>query len=447
MNLYEIRLLYIRELRSALRERSIVIGSLLVPLLLYPVMLWLAFTAITFLQGQGERFVSRVAVVGLPAEHEALRDEIAEVESVELVAAPARGEAPSPGAGEGRGEGSGWAGTLEEAVVTGEVDAVAEFLPPQASADDLDGNFRVRLIFDSSEDRSVKARQRLVEVVDTYRDRWIRRQATDLGIEDRAWEGIRIERLDLATSDERGAFVLGMMVPLLMIIMIAVGCFYPAVDTIAGERERSTWETSLSLAPSRTALLVSKYLYVATLGGVAGLLNLAAMTLSMSAILAPLMGDDGAGFEFRIPWAAMPLMAAASVLLALFIAAGMMVCAAFARNFKEGQSMVGPFYMLCIVPVLFVQSPDLTLNLRTALIPIVNVALLFREAITGVFDVPAIALTFAVEGLTIAACLAVARFVLGFEDVVTGTHQGGIGKFLGRIRGRAPRRPMREIAS
>jgi hypothetical protein len=101
--------------------------------------------------------------------------------------------------------------------------------------------------------------------------------------------------------------------------------------------------------------------------------------------------------------------------------------------------MVSPFYMVCILPALFVQSPDMTLGPGTALVPIVNVALLFRDAISGVFHWPAIALTFAVEAATIAVCLAAARFVLGFEDVMTGTHSGGLGKFLGRVWRRSPR--------
>ena len=39
----EIRTLYTRELRSALRERNIVINSIILPILLYPVLLWLGY--------------------------------------------------------------------------------------------------------------------------------------------------------------------------------------------------------------------------------------------------------------------------------------------------------------------------------------------------------------------------------------------------------------------
>ena len=63
MNWSEIRVLYARELKSALRERTIVINTILLPIFLYPVLLWVMFTGITFVQGMNEGFESRVAVV------------------------------------------------------------------------------------------------------------------------------------------------------------------------------------------------------------------------------------------------------------------------------------------------------------------------------------------------------------------------------------------------
>ena len=87
-----------------------------------------------------------------------------------------------------------------------------------------------------------------------------------------------------------GAMILGLIAPLYFVIMVAVGCLYPAVDTTAGEHERGTWETTLTLAASRFSIVIAKYLYVTTLGFIAGLLNLTAMTLSMGSVLAPLLG-------------------------------------------------------------------------------------------------------------------------------------------------------------
>src|SRR5687768_18550010 len=42
----QILVLYRKEMRTALRERSIVLNSILLPIFLYPVMLWLMFTEI-----------------------------------------------------------------------------------------------------------------------------------------------------------------------------------------------------------------------------------------------------------------------------------------------------------------------------------------------------------------------------------------------------------------
>ncbi|MCP4663797.1 MAG: ABC transporter permease [bacterium] len=422
MNWHDIRILYLRELRAALRERGIVINSILLPLLLYPVLLWLVFSAMTFIRGQEERFVSRIALVNLPEEHAELRRELEDSEQVELVEPPTQRPA--------------------EPIRGGELDAVAEFQPAAGDGEGLDGNFRLLLIFDASKDRSDKARERVVEALDDYRERWVRREADALGVGPEQWEPFRIARRNVASGRELGAFVLGLLLPLLMIIMIAVGCFYPAVDATAGEHERSTWETLMSVAASRSSIVTAKYLYVATMGCVAGVLNVAAMTFSMRAIMAPMLGDDPGELSFQIPLVALPVMAVAAMMLALFLAAGMMLFASFARTFKEGQSMVGPFYMLAIIPPLFVQSPDLELNLKLALIPIVNVVMVLREAIGGHFNWPLIGVTVVVEFVTVVLILGLARRVLQFEDVLLGSYSGSLGKFLKqRVLSRTERRP------
>src|ERR1017187_1865366 len=85
-----------------------------------------------------------------------------------------------------------------------------------------------------------------------------------------------------------GAFMLGLVAPIMFVVMVALGCFYPAVDCIAGERERNTWETLMSTAASRLSVVAAKYLYVASLGGLAGILNLLVIAATLRPVLAPL---------------------------------------------------------------------------------------------------------------------------------------------------------------
>ncbi len=409
MNLEDIRILYVRELRSALRERGVVVNSILIPLFFYPVMLWMMISAMSFVHGQRERLVSRIALVGLPAAHEGLREELESHDSIELVEPPA---------------------ARDQAIVEGEVDAVAEFLPPAADAVALADNFGLRVSYDTSKDRSDRAGARMVAGLSDYREKWLERSAGELGLGPAEWQQFHLERHNVATGGEAGAFIVGLMVPMLMIVMIAMGCFHPAVDATAGERERSTWETLMTVAASRSSVVVAKYLYVATFGAIAGLLNLFAMALTMRAIMGPLLEGSDVALEFQIPFGALPLMALSAALLALFIAAGMMIFAAFARNFKEGQSMIGPFYMLCFLPTLLVTSPDLELTPKIALVPIANISLMFREAIAGTYRWPEIAITLLVQVVAVASCLALARWVLSFENVLIGSYSGSLGKFL-----------------
>lgn len=409
MNGRDVWVLYRQELRSALRERNIVVYSVLLPLLLYPLIIWAVFSAITFVRGQTDDAVSRVALVRLPPEHDALRQKLAGEKKVQLV------------------------DTLDADDVSadlrsGRVDVVASFEP---TSDPLaPQNFTARLSYDASNERSTYAKDRVVGVLDDYRADWIERESERLGVTGPEFAQFALDTVNVASAQNIGAFILKILLPTLLVAMVALGCFYPAIDTTAGERERSTWETTLTLATDRASVVTAKYLYVATLGAIAGLLNIAAMVLTLGPILTSLIGAGSENVSFSIPVSAVPVVALGAVLIALFIAAGMMTFAAFARTFREGQTMVSPFYLLIILPVSFLQTPDLEFTPALAVVPVVNVAMMFREAIGGVYQWPLIGLTILVEVATIVLCLALARRILQFEEVLMGSYNGSFFKFV-----------------
>lgn len=411
MTFRDVRVFYLQELRSALRERNIVIYSILLPLLLYPALLWLVFTGVTFVRGQSAAQVSRVALVGLPERHEALRAEldadplvdVVEVASADAVAAEMR---------------------------AGRLDAALDFSPHAAAGAEPPGDVRISIAYDDSKERSSVARDRVTAVVERYRADWLERSAARLGVEPGEWQQFYLTTVDTASPRELGAFLLKLILPSLLLAMIALGCFYPAIDATAGERERSTWETTMTLAADRSSIVAAKYLYVATLGVAAGILNVVAMVVSLGPVISSLTAGGGRSAAFRIPPTAIPVVLLGAVLIALFIAAAMMIAASFARTFKEGQTMVSPFYFVVIMPVFFLQSPDLEFTPALALIPVVNVAMMFRDAIGGLFQWHLIAITVVVEAVTIVGCLAVARRILRFEDVLVGSFNGSFFKFM-----------------
>lgn len=411
LNWREVGTLYAWEMRSALRERTIVLNSILIPIFLYPFLLWAVFTGITFVIGQTEGMTSRVAMTAIPAGHADLERAIQREAGVEVARiTPDRAQAA-------------------QQIRAGALDVFIDLVP---AAGRLPGNFRVWLVFDESKERSAIAKTRVIAVIDRYREDWLRREAVARGAAPVEWEAFAVERRNVASGRQIGRFMLGLMLPLFFVIMVAIGSFYPAIDATAGERERGTWETLMSVAASRASIVAAKYFYVATFGFLAGALNLSAMILTMKPVLAPLLARTGDVLEFSVPLASIPVLGLAAVLLAGFVSAGMMIFAAFARTFREGQSMITPFYLLIMLPVIFLQVPGIRFTMALACMPVVNVTLMVREAIGSTFHWPQIAVTVIVSLATIAATLSAAGFMLRFEDVVVGSFTGGPGRFLRR---------------
>ena len=248
-----------------------------------------------------------------------------------------------------------------------------------------------------------------------------------LGISRAELEDFRVDDENVSSNRQVGAFMVAL--PIFFVVMLAVGAMHPAIDATAGEREHSTWETMMAVATSRGNILVAKYLYVATMSFIAAFLNLFAMMVSMGTVLAPMLQGGRGTAALRIPIQSAPVILLGAALLALFIAAGMMILASFARNYKEGQSMVGPFYVALIIPVMFLQTPGLAFTPRIALIPVANVMMMIREAIEGIYHWPLIGLTLAVEIACVVFALRLAILIVRHEDFLMGSYNGNFGRF------------------
>ncbi|MFO1476392.1 MAG: ABC transporter permease subunit [Verrucomicrobiota bacterium] len=404
----QVRILYVRELRAALRERAIVVNSILLPLFLYPFILWAGFTGLMFVQGQTEGFASRVQVAGWPHDHPALPVAFERDSRIHTTVGPDSRAA--------------------DRIREGGLDGYLEFIGVTNAS--VPGNFEVKFLYDESKERSVSARDRVHDVLRHYRDRWLQREARARGVGAAAWEEFSLSESNVASKRQMGRFILGLMLPTLFVVMVAMGCFYPAVDSTAGERERNTWETLMSTAAGRGNIVAAKYLYVTTMGGMAGMLNITALALTMKPILAPLLAKAGDFIQVSLPLPALPVALVAAVLLAGFVSAMMMIFAVFARTFREGQAMITPFYLLTMLPAVFLQMPGMQFTLKSAWLPIVNVTLMVRAAVSGEFPAGPILLTVAVSLALIAGCLLLATRILRNEDVITGNFSGGLNRFV-----------------
>jgi hypothetical protein len=85
-----------------------------------------------------------------------------------------------------------------------------------------------------------------------------------------------------------------------------------------------------------------------------------------------------------------------------------------------------------VLPLAFIQSPSQEFTTRVALIPVVNVAMMFRQAIGGFFDWKPMAITLAMELFCVTAALKIATTLVEREDFMTDTSGGVFRRLLRR---------------
>ena len=146
-----------------------------------------------------------------------------------------------------------------------------------------------------------------------------------------------------------------------------------------GLGERRTAETTLLLPVPRTRVHLGKILAVTLSGMVATALNIVALGLSAGHLL----DQMGADIAIELPLGALLAVLPLAMLFVFFVSAVLTGVAGLAATFKEGQALLGPVQMLFIFPAMAASLPGLQLSYGTALIPVVNVALAFRELLVG----------------------------------------------------------------
>jgi len=239
-----------------------------------------------------------------------------------------------------------------------------------------------------------------------------------------------VKRENVAPPEKVGGNLLGGIVPYVIILLCFTGAMYPAIDLTAGEKERGTMETLLCSPASRLDLVLGKFLVVLTGSLSAMLLSLVSMGLSAmvagmvfagragGAKLAAAASASPAGGIPPIDPAGLVGVMAMVLPVAILFSAVLFTVALFAKSHKEAQSYASPMIFLVIMPAVIGMLPGIDLNLRLALVPILNLSLVCKEMLSGIWHWDYIALIFGSWCVYAAAALGLAVKMFNREDVI-----------------------------
>ncbi len=417
MSARQIGIVFRKELTDTLRDRRTLINSILVPIVLFPVIM-IGFIGLAIL------FASRAAresptLMILGGEHapelaRQLRD--AKVGAV----LGRRDSVEQPGAGSGtRLEIVPAADDYAQRINDKKLRAAVE-IPPgleenlRAQPDQtqtiqvywFDGEFRSRAV--------VRAVERVVR---SYSDRIVTQRLSAAGLSETLLTPFTHKKENVAPREKVTGNVLGMLLPYFIIVLCMTGAMYPAMDLTAGEKERGTIETILASPVNRAHLVLGKFFLVVIFSALTAL-------LSIVSFLMTLLG--GAQFLSRLTSSlviAVSGKAAAAVFLlvlplAVLFSAVLMAIAIYARNYREAQTYIGPLMLLVILPAMASFLPGVQLDVRFALVPILNVSLAAKEIFGGNYQWPLLGLILASTTAYAGAALFFAVRQFHREDVL-----------------------------
>jgi len=232
---------------------------------------------------------------------------------------------------------------------------------------------------------NLSVKGRLSDIIDGYEEEIMETRIEELELTKDAIDPIFLKQWDIAPNNEKIGKMVGGFLPYIFIIFCFMGCMYPSLDLITGEKERGTIETLLTVPASKFNILLGKVLTIALVGLSAALMTILGLIIAVKflpdlpeEILEAMTNIVGIKFVL--------LLFAMLIPMAIFFGGVISAMVVKAKSFKEAQSIVTPVSFIVFIPAMIALLPGVELDWTTVFIPILNVALATKEIVAGTIE-------------------------------------------------------------
>ena len=401
MNGHNILTVYGKELRDSLRDRRTLLSMIIIPTLMIPGIMAVAVGVSAKMINKARGEVPTVMMLG-GDDSPVLRAALAADPKLHLVRTAAN-----------------WKQQISDKQLRAAVEIPAGFdaaldrgTPAEVKIYDYDGELR-----------SGFAVGELRNFLNDYREKTVTARLAGRGLPVALVKPFEVKTQNVAPPEKVGGNLVGGLIPYLFILLCYTGAMYSAMDLTAGEKERGTMETILCSPVARTDLVLGKFLMVLTASLTAALISMISMGLTfvVGGILMGATRMTAAAKAGPLPMldpAGLLLVLAMVLPVAVLFSAVLLAVSLFAKTIKEASSYVSPMIMLIIIPAMMGLMPGVELNARLALVPILNIALVSKELVSGVFHWQYLALIFGSTCVYAAAALAFCVHLFNREEVL-----------------------------
>lgn len=412
-----------KEIIDSLRDRRTLVMMLGIPLLLYPLLI---IASAKFQESQSEAREARTSSVAVwgelpPSLDQRLRANkrirllpgLGFPDSLKTDLAAGKYAPPDPKPGRSTPAETPLIRAAREVTIDRRAEAVVLVWPDMAEASATQSQGTISVLYDSVRPDSGKARDRLTDELQEWRRAELARREQERGLPKGFTRAVEILSENVAPQQRKSGMLLGTILCTMLLVMSAMGGFYTAIDQTAGEKERGTMQTLLCAPLRPVEVIAGKFLAVCLVSLAASTANL----VSMSATLARVTLGIG---DIQMTWSAFALALMAMVPISFTLSAVYLAVAAFARDFKEGQSLLTPVMTVVILPVVALMNPSVELSPATAFVPIMNLGLLIKAIFVGEAKADLVFLTMLASAAYAMLAILLAARVFERETVMLG---------------------------
>jgi len=281
-----------------------------------------------------------------------------------------------------------------------------------------DGTFAITIYHDASDEASGYSLAKATEALDSLRELTLRNNMEALGAPAWVWRPLSVREENVAPPQRMAGYIMGILLGYLLVLLVFTGGMYPAMDLVAGERERHTIEILLSAPVSRRVIVASKITAVALSSLVTGLLNLASYGLCFAFL--GTVSPEFASLTSQMPLSLTGFLALviSIVPLALLAASVEVALASYAKSYREAQTYLTPLSLIVIFPAMASMMPGAQLSPLGALVPVYSTAMTIKGALMGTLEAWPFIVSLAANSVYAAVATLLAAKAFGREGIL-----------------------------
>ncbi|MGL5327819.1 MAG: ABC transporter permease subunit/CPBP intramembrane protease [Peptostreptococcaceae bacterium] len=287
------------------------------------------------------------------------------------------------------------------------------------------GEESYEVYLNSSKENYSMTMNKLESIFGNYEDKLVKENLQNEGLDaEQVLNPVVFKSVDVAKTEEIAGFFLGQILPIILIMGVLLGSIYPAIDSMAGEKERGTLETLFTLPISNLELVMGKYMAVSFCSIVTAILNVISILLTMVYLFvsgsmvssSSINGIDISQLIFPII-----ITLVCVCLFAMVISAVSMCVCSFAKSFKDAQNYMTPIMFLVLIPSYASMLPNMSLNYTTSIIPVVNISLLIKSVLNFESNIGLVAMVFISNFAFVILAVILLSKIFNSEDILFGS--------------------------